>query len=161
MTQERIPLETFIGDLDDATTAELRVAASKIDDLARAGSGLADVERRYLPAFIAAGALFLLGLYLFLNSGLVAGWILALCLMALPAVSIAYAWRVQPRTRADNAAQDLNKAHFLPRGGLYFPDGADGPCVVRVDWTPPPADLEPQSKYKDPRKRENHPGLRW
>jgi hypothetical protein len=159
MTEERLPLEAFIRDLDDTSAAELRVVASRIDDLARGCAGLEGIERLFLPWAVGAGALFAAGLYLFFNPALVPGWITALCMLTLPVVAGAYAWQVQPRTRADNAAQDLNKAHFLPHGGLYFAKGADAACVVRVDWTPPAPEEAP--KYKDPRKRENYPGKWW
>lgn len=161
---ERVELEAFLAGLDDDAAAEARVAAAEIDRLARVGDGMAGVERRFLPWAAAAALLFALGLWLLFHPQIRIGWWIAVMLAALPAVSIAYAVRVAPRTRADNRAEALNRQHFLPHGGLYFPPGERSAAVVRVDWTPPEPsepDLPISKAPRDPRKREIRPGRIW
>jgi hypothetical protein len=47
-----------------------------------------------------------------------------------------------PRSRADAEIDRLNRAHFVPNGGIYFPEG-DGPArVVRIEAPPVRSDGE-------------------
>jgi hypothetical protein len=159
---ERVGLETFLAGLDAAAAAEARTAAAEIDRLAQVGDRMEGIERRYLPWAAGGALLFAIGLWLLVDPRIQPGWLtLALLLGALPAVALAYAWAVGPRTRADDAAERLNRAHFLPHGGLYFPAGARPAAVVRVDWTPPPPEPPISQAPRDPRKREYRPGRIW
>ena len=158
---ERVGLDDFLAGVDEAAAARARVAAAEMDRLARVGDAMEGVERRFAPWAAIAAALFAVGLWLLFDPRVSAGWLpLAALLSGLPAVALAYAWRVAPRTRADAAAELLNRAHFLPHGGLYFPPGERPAAVVRVDWTPPPPEPPPPA-HRDPRKREIRPGRIW
>ncbi len=158
----REPLETFLASIDPEAAAELRVIAAKIDTLTRAADTLADVEQQLLPWAGGAGLLFLAGLWMLLQMDADLALPTTFCLSAMPVVAAIYAWRIRPRTQADNAAQDLNRAHFLPFGCLYFPTGAEDACIVRVEWTPPPPDSDqPPPHLRDPRKPENRIGSSW
>ena len=53
---------------------------------------------------------------------------------ALPVLGLVYVFHVRDRTRADRQMLELNKTHFLPHGGLYFPPAEDRPGqVVRTE----------------------------
>ena len=158
---ERVDLERFLAGLDDGAAAEARVAAAEIDRLARVGDAMQGIERRFAPWAAAGAALFALGLWLLFTPTFGAGWWIAVLLAALPGVAIAYSLRVAPRTRADNRAEDLNRKHFLPHGGLYFPPGEREAAVIRVDWTPPEPEPPISKAPRDPRKREIRPGRIW
>lgn len=158
---ERIGLEDFLAGLDEADAARARVAAAEIDRLARTGDRMEGIERRFALPALAGIVLFGIGVWLLFHPTLEAGWGIAACLAVLPGVVLAYAWRVAPRSRADAAAERLNRRHFLPHGGLYFPPGARPAAVVRVDWTPPEPELPISKAPRDPRKREIRPGRIW
>lgn len=159
---ERMDLDRFVAGLDEAAAAEARVAAAEIDRLARVGDRMEGVERRYMPWAAGGALLFGAGLWLLFGPRIQPGWlVLALLLGALPGVALAYAWTVGPRTRADRAAERLNREHFLPHGGLYFPPGARPAAVVLVDWTPPPPEPPISEAPRDPRKRDYRPGRIW
>ena len=159
---QKVPLEAFLAGLDAAAAAQARVAAAEIDRLAAVGDRMEGVERRFLP-FAAAGALlFAVGLWLLFDPRIQPGWlVLALLFGAFPAVALGYARAVAPRTRADRAAEELNRAHFLPHGGLYFPPSERPAAVVRVDWTPPEPEPPISKVPRDPRKRDYRPGRIW
>lgn len=155
---ERIPLQVFLAELPEIEAAEARVAAAKIDALARTGQAMVGVERRFLPwALLGAGS-FVLGIWLFL-SGL--GWPALACFSVLPVVATLYWRHVQPRTEADREADRLNRSHFLPHGGLYFAEGEMPGCVVRVSWSPPEPEPPLSQAPRDPRKRDVLPGRIW
>src|SRR5690606_21715923 len=158
---ERVDLDTFLAGLDEGTAAEARVAAAEIDRLARVGDAIQGIERRFVPWAAAGAVLFALGLWLLFQPAYGAGWWIAVMLAALPGVAVAYAFRVAPRTRADNRAEALNRRHFLPNGGLYFPPGEREAAVVRVDWTPPEPEPPISKVARDPRKRDIRPGRIW
>ena len=159
---ERIDLEAFLAGLDEGAAAEARVAAAEIDRLARIGDGMEGVERRWLPWAAIAAALFVIGLWLLVDPRLTVAWLpLALLLSALPGVMLGYVWTVAPRTRADRAAESLNRRHFLPHGGRYFPPGERPAAVVRVDWAPPEPEPPISQVPRDPRKREYRAGRIW
>lgn len=159
---ERVALERFLAGLDSAAAAEARVAAAEIDRLAQVGDRMEGVERRYLPWAAGGALLFAIGLWLLFDARLSPGWLaLAALLAVLPAVTVSYAWTVRPRTEADRAAEALNRSHFLPHGGLYFPPGERPAAVVRVDWTPPEPEPPISKVPRDPRKREYRPGRIW
>lgn len=158
-----MPLDRFLAGLDEAAAAEARVAAARIDRLALVGDRMEGIERRYLPWAAGGAVLFAIGLWLLFDPRIQPGWLmLALLLAVLPATGLGYAWAVAPRTRADRSAERLNRAHFLPHGGLYFPRGQRPAAVVRVDWAPP-APEPPISKVpRDPRKKRDYrPGRIW
>jgi hypothetical protein len=159
----RVPLEQFLESLDPETGAELRAAAGRIDELGRTADALSGVERRLLPWALGAAGLFLAGIWLVFQSGTGAALAASLCLLALPLIAAIYAWQIKPRTAADTAMQELNRSHFLPHGGLYFPPGDGAACVVRVDWTPPPEPEEDATPVhlRDPRKARNRTDPSW
>ena len=141
----------------------LRAAAARIDLLGRRVQGLDGIEQRYLVPAAIAGVLFVIGLVLLFLPGqgvampvLSGGWGLVACLGALPAVILHYAFRVLPRSRADAEAEDLNREHFLPNGGLYFPEGDRPACVVLVNW--PPERTEGQIAREERRQRKEKLG---
>lgn len=129
---ERLTLSGFLAGLDDASAAEARAAAARIDELARTGNAMDGIERRFLPFVIAAGLAFLAGIVMLLLPGLAPRPITVVCLAVLPLLAGIYALRVIARTRADQAASALNARHFLPHGGIYFAAGRSPACVVRV-----------------------------
>ena len=131
-TPERVSLVDFLSGLDDAAAAEARVAAARIDELARTGNAMEGVERRYLPWAIVGAILFVAGIVLFFMPGTVPRIVTIACIAALPVVAVTYGLHVMPRSRADAAAEDLNLRHFLPHGGIYFAAGDRPACVVRV-----------------------------
>ncbi len=158
---EKVDLTAFLSDLPVEAAAEARIAAAKIDDLARVGETMAGIEIRFKPYAKGAGAMFVLGLVLFFLPDFVNRWISFLCLIALPGICAVYAFKTRERTWADKDIEDLNKAHFLPHGGIYFPVSDTPAGVVRVDYMAPPAEPSPGTYPKDPRKPENYPGSRW
>lgn len=158
---EKVSLEVFLADLPPDTSAEVKTAAAKINDFARVGNAMGNVEERFKPYAIGAGVLFLLGLVLFFLPDLVNRWFSFLCLIALPGLCAVYAFKTRRRTWADKDIEDLNKKHFLPHGGIYFPRSDTPAGVIRVDYTAPPPEPPPGTYPKDPRKPENHPGTRW
>jgi hypothetical protein len=158
-----VPLETFLAGLDAAAAAEARVGAAEIDRLALVGDRMEGIERRFLPWAAAGALLFFVGLWMLVDPRLNPGWLtLAMLLAVLPATGLAYAAAVAPRTRADRAAEELNRAHFLPHGGLYFPPGERPAAVVRVRWSPPPPEPPISEAPRDPRKKRDYrPGRIW
>lgn len=157
----RIPLDQFLQSLDPETGAELRAVAARIDAFSRTAEALSGVEQRLLPWAGGAAVLFLIGLWLLIHVDASLALPTALSMGALPLVAARYAWLIKPRTQADNAAQDLNRTHFLPHGGLYFPPGEGPACVVQVDWSPPPEPEPTPPGLRDPRKPENRIGSSW
>ncbi len=158
---ERVDLDTFLADIDEVPAAEARVAAAEIDRLARVGDAMQGIERRFAPWAAVGAGLFIVGLWLLFHPGFHTGWWIAVMLAVLPGVAIAYAIRVAPRTRADNRAEALNRRHFLPHGGLYFPPGARAAAVVRVAWTAPEPEPPISKVPRDPRKQNPRPGRIW
>ena len=158
---EKVSLETFLRDLTEEEAAQARTAAAKIDDLARVGHALGAIEDRFKRYAIGAGIVFVIGLVLFFMPTLVNRWVAFFCLSALPGLCAVYAWKTRERTWADSDIEKLNKRHFLPHQGLYFPRSETPAGVVRVEYTPPPAKPPPGTYPKDPRKPENQVGSRW
>lgn len=152
---ERITLADFVADLPDETAAETRAAAARIDELVRVGAAMEGVEARFRRPAIAAAVLLVIGLLLFFNPDLANRWIMVACLAALPVVAIVYARQVMDRSRADARIEDLNRAHFLPHGGFYFPPGNGPALVVRVDYKAPERELPLSEAPRDPRKRRD------
>lgn len=147
--------------LQQADRQQLQTIAAEIDQLAAPGAALEGIERRYVPWLIGAAVLFIVGIILFLRPAFLDGahvltnfWVILICLGALPALGMHFAFAIRPRTRADRQVDALNKAHFLPHGGLYFPAGERPAGVILVDWQPP-APPRP-SHLKDPRKAREH-----
>lgn len=129
---ERVTLTEFLDRLEEAPAAEARAAAARIDELSRIGNAMEGIERRFLPWAVGAGIAFVAGLILFFFPSMVPRWATTLCLGALPAVVVTYAFKVRPRSRADAQVEALNIQHFLPHGGLYFAEGTRPACVVVV-----------------------------
>ena len=140
---------------------ELQAIAAQIDGFAAPGTAIEGIEKRYLPWGIGAAILFLLGLVMvFIPAALhhiriLNGfWPILVCFGALPALGMHFAYTIRHRTRADQKIDALNKEHFLPQGGLYFPAGATPAGVVLVEWTPP--EKPEPGALKDPRKTKEH-----
>lgn len=116
----------------------LRATAADIDRLARSTAHLDGIERGYIPWALGTGLLFVLGLAVFFfpalldDTALASPWTILICLGALPATGLHYHRRVLPRTRTDTAIDALNRDHFVPLGGLYFPAGEIPACVVII-----------------------------
>lgn len=130
-------------------TEALDEAASQIDRLGRVGAGMEGIERRYLPWAAAGAIMFVIGLVLFLWPGLMrlvpalaSFWTIMVCLIVLPCVAVHYALTVMPRSRADAEIDTLNRAHFVPLGGLYFPEGEKAACVITIDPPKPKSEGE-------------------
>lgn len=139
-------LHADLGELPRSDRLAMREAAARIDRLALAGHEIEAIERRFLPWALASGVAFLTGFWAFFNPEAVNRW-LALVLLASPAfVATTYMWRVRHRSAADAEAERLNRAHFLPHGGLYFAAAGGPACVVRVEWTPPTPEEEATAK---------------
>ena len=158
---EKIGLEAFLNGLPADTAAELRTIAARIDDLARTGDALEGIENRFRPWVIGTGAAFVLGLVFFFMPDQVNRWIALALLGALPCLCAVYAWKTRARTWADSDIDRLNRDHFLPHQGIYFPASQTPAGVVRINYTPPPPEPAPGTYPKDPRKPENYPGTRW
>ncbi len=146
---ERVPLAQFLSRLDEASAAEARAAAAKIDELARAGDGLEGIERLFMiPAGIAALA-FVAGIWFFFSPGTAPPAVTVACLAALPLILVFYGFRVLSRTRADREAEDLNRRYFLPHGGIYFAAGANPACVIQVAAQSAKDRVDPEITSKD------------
>ena len=156
-------LRTGLEKLHRPGPARLREIAHRIDTLAEPGHRLEGVERAYLPWAVGAGFLFIVGIVWILIPawiGVDSIWPVLLCLLALPAVGAHYAWRVMPRSQADAEIETLNRVHFLPLGGIYFPASDSAAGVIPVEWTPPP--LPDPKAIKDPRaERKKDRGTYW
>ena len=143
----------------------LRDTAAEIDLLARRTAHLDGIEQRYVPWAIAAGVLFVLGLSFLLYPALLdetvlaSPWTILFCLGALPAVGIHYSRRVLPRSQTDGAIDQLNRLHFAPLGGLYFPAGDAPACVVITG--PAPEKTEGQQARDERRKHRERVGPFW
>ncbi|MEL6374794.1 MAG: hypothetical protein AAFR04_12595 [Pseudomonadota bacterium] len=142
---ERVDLATFLAPLDETQAAQMRAAAARIDELEAQTRAFEGIERRYVPAFAVGLALFVLALGVLLApapvlsvvEGSWRGLALSFMLGVLPATGAVFAWNVRHRTSADNEKFELNKTHFVPRGGLYFAaHNAQDACVVRIAVPP-------------------------
>ena len=141
---ERITLDAFLDGADGATAAQLRAIAAKIDELEKRTSKITEAEASMFPAIVGGGLMSLLGTAAMVSGveaynmfeGIIGKVGITILLAGLPVALAAYGLRVYPRSVADTQKMDLNKAHFLPHGALYFPaDGAsdEQACVVLVD----------------------------
>lgn len=145
---------------------QLHSIAAQMDQLAAPNAALDGIERRYLPWALGGLAMFIVGLFLLFSPSILSSLhtpqsfvAILTCLCALPAVGVHYALAIRPRTRTDQKVDALNREHFLPRGGLYFPAGENPAGVVLVDWQRP--EPEDPHRLKDPRKDKNRPGATW
>ena len=143
----------------------LRASAAEIDRLTRETAHLDGIEQRYVPWAIGAGVLFILGLSFFLypalldDTVLASPWTILICLGALPAVGIHYSRKVLPRSQTDSAIDQLNRMHFAPLGGLYFPAGDAAACVVITG--PAPEKTEGQQARDERRQHRERVGPFW
>ena len=165
---DRVDLDTFLSARDEMAAAELRAIAARMDELARVGDALDGIEKRFLPWAAMTGLFFLLGLLTFISPSLFLlvpwptnYWLLVVCLAGLPVVCTVYALRVMPRSRADAEIESLNREHFLPHGGMYFPPGERPASIVLVEWTPPAPERPLREAPRDPRKQKPKPGMMW
>lgn len=158
-------LSSFRADLEilhRPGPGRLREMAHRIETLAEPGRQLEGIERAYLPWAIGAVALLIFGVVqLFMPRllGIPSIWPTVICFCAVPAVAVHFAFRVLPRTRADTQIEALNRAHFLPLGGIYFPEGETPAGVVLVDWNPePPPDPRVPKHPREMRDRDRDQG---
>ena len=151
MSNEKIDLETFLAELPSEAASKARAAAGQIDELGRVSAATQGIERRYAPWFLISLVLFVIAAFaifggsdIFRQARAVLGVMgLTALSAALPLVGFLYSVQVRHRTRADREMLELNKVHFLPQGGIYFPPGEEGPgSVVRTE----PMDAEEQAK---------------
>lgn len=130
---ERLPLEAFLVQLpaDDAEPA--REAAERMRSNEHFAAQLRGIEKELAPFFITGGVSFVIGLVAILffaePGGLVnridGAWpIVTASLAFLPVVLVIYAIRIRKRSAADMENVELNQAHFLPHGAIYFPSDA-------------------------------------
>lgn len=164
--RETVPLEAFLTELPDEAAAEARAAAARIDALERQVGPPGWLERHLFR--LAGGALvaFAIGLGLLLgraagHAGLPGAGVIVPLLGAPPGLALAYLWSVRGRARLDRAKMDLNEAHFLPHGGLYFggeggEDGGDR--VLRVA---PPKPERPNLRERTERLHAEATRRRW
>lgn len=133
-----VDLESFLKRLSADAAAEARAAAGRMDELERAAQEFEGIERRYAPWALGAALLFVVAAVIVLTDAVdfrqarsIFGFVgLAAMAAALPAVAISYALHVRRRTRADRDKLELNRKHFLPHGGLYFPPAGRGAGAV-------------------------------
>ena len=143
----------------------LRATAAEMDLLARRTAHLDGIEQRYLPWAIGAALLFVLGLTFLLIPSLLTGtplasfWTILVCLGALPGLGLYYARTVLPRSETDTAIDALNREHFIPLGGLYFP-ASEGPACVVVT-APPPTRTEGAQAREERRRHRDRVGPFW
>jgi hypothetical protein len=140
---ERVPLATFLATLPTDVAAQLKAQAERIDALERQVVGVRGIENQLKVPFFVSVAMFAVGLVAFFASGrdltlvrtLIGEVGLCLLLGALPVLAIYYTFKVRHRTRADQAAFEANRNHFMPHGAIYFPAAEPGrtPIVVLVD----------------------------
>lgn len=163
MTAETTDLETFLEELPSEDAARARAAAGRIDELGRVTARTQGVESKYLPWFVVSGLLLVSASLMVFGSDAVFGearrliGVMGLTAMAaaLPVLGIVYTFHVRDRTRADREMLELNRTHFLPYGGFYFPPGDDRlGRVVRTEVM----DEEAQAKRRVERVR---PGRSW
>lgn len=163
MAAETTDLETFLKTLADEDSAKARAAAGRIDELGRIAARTQGVEGKYLPWFVVSGLLLVAASLMVFGSDAVFGetrrliGVMGLTAMAaaLPVLGIVYTFHVRDRTRADREMLALNRTHFVPHGGFYFPPGDDRPGrVVRTE----PMDEAAQAKRRVERVR---PGRSW
>ncbi len=131
MRSEKINLERFLAKLPADEAAQAQVAAVKIDELERATQHLQAVERKYVPWLIVAIISFVAAIMIVTASNELFGQarrligVLGVTAMAavLPVLGMVYTYNVRERTKADRAKLELNREHFISRGGYYFPAG--------------------------------------
>ena len=143
---------------------QLRDIAGRIDRLSGQADAFGEIESGYVPLAGLSAGLFVFGMTLLIFPGwfsdvpiLSSIWATLMCLGALPALAIHYAWRALPRSRLDAEIEALNRDHFLPLGGVYFAAGEEPAGVVLVEWR---AEKEPEGP-KDPRKAKHRIGPLW
>ncbi|MEM7745359.1 MAG: hypothetical protein AAF409_16785 [Pseudomonadota bacterium] len=154
--------------IEQPDTVAIADAARQIDTLSDRTRQLEGLEQRLTPYAIGAFCLFLTGLFLFFRPMVVfeaqpdpSSLAVLLCLGALPALGTYYAIKIKPRSRTDAEIDALNRRFFLPNGGIYFPGGPGGACVIRVAWTPPPEELPLSEAPRDPRKDKDQRDKTW
>lgn len=142
----------------------LKTITGKIDRLTEQADGFGKIEKAYVPFARVAVGLFVLGMILLIFPATFSGvpvlsslWTTLLCLVAIPALAVHYAWRALPRSRLDAQIEDLNQDHFVPLGGVYFAAGEEPAGVVLIDWR----EAEEVPGLKDPRKAQNRIGPLW
>jgi len=161
---DKLELDEFLSLLTVEDAAQARSAAARIDALEREIGPPGWIERNLLVLALVSVIFFVLGL-----GGLLGFFAwgraifglggITLMVSAFPGLMLAYLWSVRGRTRADAKKMELNKAHFLPHGAVYFgnaPDSRPGRGqVTRVDWNPDEPTLrdQVQARYDAATKR--------
>lgn len=143
-------------------------AARKMDTVANQTRQLEGLEQRLTPFAAVGTVLFVVGLFLFFRPVIFyetqpnpSSLTVLFCLGALPALGAYYAMKIKPRSRTDAEIDALNREFFLPNGGIYFPNGPDGACVITVEWTPPAQELSLAEAPRDPRKDKDERAKNW
>lgn len=153
--QVSLPLDVFLARMDEDEAGYARAAAAQMDELEQQIAHFGDIDVRYgkyalyalIPFALGATTAFVRSepfgtIYDALGPNGVIGLI---CI--LPAVCLVYALKVRDRTSADLRMLELNRQHFVPYRGYYFPsarhDGAGR--VVEIDE--PPRDFRRFSRY--------------
>ncbi|MGI9382384.1 MAG: hypothetical protein ACR2PO_04460 [Methyloligellaceae bacterium] len=153
MSDAKTDLETFLKELPSEAAGKARAAAGRIDELGRVSAGTQGIERKYAPWFLISVILFICAAFAIFSGGDIfrqaraAVGVMGLTALsaALPLIGILYCVQVRHRTRADHEMLELNKVHFLPYGGIYFPPGEEGPGgVIRTE----PIDADEQAKRR-------------
>ncbi len=158
MPGERIELDEFLGGLSDEAAAQARVAAAKIDRLEQTTDAYRGVEAKYTAPFLVSVILFVAAIVLLFDVGglfadmrnILGGLGLTAMAAALPISAVVYVFHVRGRTRADREKMDLNRAHFIPHGGIYFSrgDSGDGTVYIAEMKGLDPRELAKAEKYK-------------
>jgi len=141
---ERIPLSAFLEGLPAEAADQLRDVATIMLRNEQAAVELRGVEAELRPYFYFSVCSFIAGLVAILYfsepGGLVdridGSWPVVIAALGfLPGLMTYYAFRIRKRSQSDVQNLDLNKAHFVPHGAIYFPSDseADEQMVTLVD----------------------------
>ncbi len=141
-------LQAFINGFGNEHEAEeAQRAARKMDVLERSIDDIRDLEERFRPLVIGAAIAFAIGatIILFPHEWTFAVYrtigpfgVVAL-LSGLPLLAAAYTVRVRKRSIVDLNKIALNRKHFVPHGGYYFPSETPDEMghVIRMTFRPP------------------------
>jgi len=161
---EILSLEAFLERIDDeVAVSEARVAAAKMDALERSIDDVRDLEQQYAWLAIAAAVAFVAGAVIVLFPGetmatvyqIVGPFGVVMLLGGVPLLGLIYGLKVRHRSYVDLNKIALNRKHFVPYGGYYFP--AERPeDPARVIVTTFREDKRPFSRHDHVR-----PGASW
>lgn len=145
---EQVSLQAFVGSFGNEDAAdEARRAAHKMDVLERSIDDIRDLEERFRPLVIGAAIAFAIGAVIilvphrwtFAAYQLIGSFGVVALLSGLPLLGAAYTVRVRKRSIVDLNKIALNRKHFVPHGGYYFPSEAPGGAghVIRMTFRKP------------------------